>query len=241
MVRTVIIFIYVVLFLTTSIMCLVLYGLCRILGWEKGAKGLVSFLSRFFSRSLLTLAGAKVTVFGIEHIPVADTVCFVSNHQGIADILVISGFVQKVVGFIAKKELKRAPILNIWMLIINCIFIDRGNIRQAAQVIERGAEYIRRGYPMVVFPEGTRSRGPAMGRFKRGSIKLALRSDSLIVPLTVNGTYKLFEEYKSVTPSNVELVIHPPIDTGTLTAAERKELPATLHRIIEGGLHEISQ
>jgi 1-acyl-sn-glycerol-3-phosphate acyltransferase len=180
-------------------------------------------------------------VYGKEHIPEEDTVCFVSNHQGIADILLISGNLPKVIGFIAKKELKKVPIVNIWMMVTHCIFIDRGNIKQAAEVIDKGAQYIRNGQPMVVFPEGTRSRGPHIGNFKRGSIKLALRSDSLIVPLTVNGTYKIFEEHKRIKPAPVVLVIHPPIDTKHLTAEERKDLPRTLFDIIEGGLHEIPQ
>ncbi len=241
MLRSLLVITYLIMFMFVSMLVFPLYPVLLFFGLKRAAYAYSFFLKALWGKSLLYVAGVKVNVIGEEHVPESDSVCFVSNHQGMADILVITAFTPKVVGFIAKKELKKMPIINLWMVINHCIFIDRGNMRQAARAINRGADYIRRGYPLVLFPEGTRSRGPSMGRFKRGSIKLALKSNAAIVPITVNGTYKLFEEQNQIRKGTVTLKFHKPIDASTLSPKERRELPDRLAHIIEGGLHEITQ
>lgn len=46
---------------------------------------------------------------------------------------------------------------------------------------------------MVIFPEGTRSKGTKMAEFKAGSFKLATKSKCPIIPITINGSYKIME------------------------------------------------
>jgi len=199
-------------------------------------KKYMSAIAYIWGRHSFWAAGVRVEVTGVENIPKEDNILFVSNHQGIADIPVILSFIPKPIGFIAKKELAIVPLINVWMLAFHCIFIDRGNIKSAHEVIEKGAENIRHGYPMAVFPEGTRSRGEKMGVFKRGSLKLALKSEAIIVPLTINGTYRLLEERGVITPGKVRLIIHPPVDVKKLSGEERKDLAQRLQKIIESGL-----
>ncbi|MEW5816040.1 MAG: lysophospholipid acyltransferase family protein, partial [Spirochaetota bacterium] len=136
----------------------------------------------------------------------------------------------------AKKVVMFIPIINLWMKAMHCIFLDRRNIKKGHAAIEKGITLIRKGYPMLIFPEGTRSRNRGMGCFKKGSIKLALQSEALIVPLSVSGTYKVLEEHNRITPGKLRLVIHPPIDVKNLTEAEKKQLPETLEKIIRSGL-----
>ena len=86
---------------------------------------------------------------------------------------------------------------------------------------------------MIIFPEGTRSKGKPVDEFKGGSFKLATKSKCSIVPLTINGTYKLLEANNNmVKGAHVELIIHPPIDTTTLSKEELEALPETVHSII---------
>lgn len=236
MIRTIIVFTHLFSYMVFSIFGFSLYPIFLLFGLKRIAYRYTLWLIRTLPRSLLFFAGARVTIYGGENLPEENTVCFVSNHQGMGDILVIVAYIPKLIGFIAKKELKILPIINLWMQIMHCIFIDRSSIRQAAKVIDKGASYIRRGYPLVVFPEGTRSRSSKMGTFKRGSIKLAIRSNALIVPLSINGTYKLYEEQKQIRPAHVTLTIHPVIDVSALSTAERKQLSEKLYSIIKGGL-----
>ena len=78
---------------------------------------------------------------------------------------------------------------------------------------------------MVIFPEGTRSKGKPIEEFKSGSFKLATKSNCTIVPLTINGTYKLLEQNNNkIKAAPVELVIHPAIDVSSLSDEDYKKI-----------------
>jgi 1-acyl-sn-glycerol-3-phosphate acyltransferase len=77
---------------------------------------------------------------------------------------------------------------------------------------------------MVIFPEGTRSQGPTMGKFRSGSLKLATKAEATIVPFRLDGTYKVWEERGKITVAEVTLKIRDPIPTKGLTADERRGL-----------------
>ena len=49
---------------------------------------------------------------------------------------------------------------------------------------------------MVIFPEGTRKREHKKEDFKKGSFKLATKSKAPIVPVTIDGAYKCYEDKK---------------------------------------------
>lgn len=186
-----------------------------------------------YARHLFWVFGVKVKVSGIENLPKTNNLCFVSNHQSAADIPLIVGFIPKKVGFIAKKELGRIPMLNVWMKALGCILIDRKDIRQSLKVIDKGVHQIKKGHPLVVFPEGTRSRGPKVGKFKPGAFKLLSGSDTLAVPLTISGTSRVMEESGIITSTNVHLTIHPAIDISKLSDVEKKELPERIFEIVK--------
>ncbi len=221
------------------------YGVMVLLGLRSTMKRFVFVCVSAWARNIIWAAGGKVIVHGEENIPAEDRVCYIANHQGFGDILLVLGYAGKTVGFIAKKELSRIPLVNVWMAMIHCLYIDRKNIKQALKVMEKGVENIKAGNPMLIFPEGTRSKGGPMAAFKSGSFRLALRSRAIIVPLTIDNTYKLLEEKKRVHPATIYLTIHEPIDTALLSEDERNKLPDTVWNIIHAGLkrseHEIAR
>ena len=78
-----------------------------------------------------------------------------------------------------------------------------------------------------------------MGDFKAGSFKLATKSKVPIVPITMSGSYKIMEANKSkwiIKPANVDLYIHPPIETTNLTKEEQDALPKKVYEIIKSKL-----
>jgi len=186
---------------------------------------------------LIKAAGGKVTVNGLENIPEANNLCFVANHQGGFDIPLIVGYLPRIIGFIAKKELMLIPILNIWMKATGCVFIDRSNKRASVNVINRGAENIKNGHAMVIFPAGTRSRGPVMNPFKSGSLKMPIRAGAVIVPVTIDGSYKLKEERNGlITAGSVKLTIHTPVYAREFQEDETQHLADILQKTIGSAL-----
>ena len=142
-------------------------------------------------------------------------------------------------GFVAKVELGKFPFINEWMKRIHCLFMDRSDIKQSAQIIVEGIKQLKSGINMVIFPEGTRSKTGKLGEFKAGSFKLATKSKRPLVPITIDGTRNIMEanNYK-IKAETVNLYIHKPIDTTTLTKEEMAELPEKVKAIIEADLTE---
>lgn len=193
---------------------------------------------RMWARSLVWLAGGKIKVTGQENIPKDGAVVFISNHQGNFDVPIFLGYIDKSKAFIAKKETQKIPLINSWMVLLKCVFMDRNDIRQAVQAINEGVEVLKQGQSLIIFPEGTRSKGDKMGEFKNGSFKLATKAGVPIVPVTIKGSYRLMEERKFIIrPADVEVVISKPIETSNLTREEIQALPDRIKGIIQNNFN----
>jgi 1-acyl-sn-glycerol-3-phosphate acyltransferase len=232
MIKTVVLFTYLGIYLVLNSVVLPFLLLLFLLGMRSACKKLTRLDGWFSARHFLFLVGAKVLVEGAQNMPADDRVCIISNHQSLLDIFVIMAWSGKTPGFVAKKELMYAPLLNFWMLLMHCVFIERSNTRKSALAIERGSRAIRRGNPMAIFPEGTRSKTGEIGDFKPGSLKLASRSGALIVPLTLINTASLFERTRRLRADTVRMVIHPPIPTEGLSREERQTLTEKVRECI---------
>lgn len=236
MIRTILYAICYWIVLLLSFVLFIPYFLFYIFGFKKVLKSYIFKITSCWARGVIVMAGGKVEVKGRENVPLADNVCFISNHQGFTDIPLIMGYAGKTVGFITKKELAYIPLLSTWMRAIHCVFLDRKNKKQSLKAIASGVRNIKEGFPMLVFPEGTRSKGGKMGKFKSASLRIAIDSDAVIVPLTVNGTYKLLEEKARVCPGKVSLVIHPPINCVDLSEKDKNDLSQRLWDTINSSL-----
>ncbi|MEG0332556.1 MAG: lysophospholipid acyltransferase family protein [Clostridium sp.] len=191
-----------------------------------------------WAENKIKIAGATVKICGEENIPKDETVLFMSNHQSNFDIALFLSYIKTNKGFVAKKELSKVPILNTWMEKIDCIFMDRSNMRASAQAIAESTKLLKKGRSMVIFPEGTRSCKNELLEFKAGSFKLATKSKVKIVPVTIKNSYKLMEENNNrITPAKVEIYIHPPVETKGLSKEEEDALPSKIKGIIESKLH----
>ena len=163
-------------------------------------------------------SGSTINIKGLENIPDQNGILFMSNHQSNFDILLLLAELPVQHGFVAKVELDHIPFFSRWMRCIHCLFMDRNDMKQSAQTIIDGIKQLKSGINMVIFPEGTRSKGAPVGEFKAGSFKLATKSKAPIVPVTIDGTYKVMEGNKNkIKPAEINLIIHEPIYTDKLT------------------------
>ncbi|WP_027398849.1 lysophospholipid acyltransferase family protein [Anaerovorax odorimutans] len=173
---------------------------------------------------LLFLAGVKVTVKGLENIPKGGAL-IVSNHQGNFDIPILLSKLDKPKSIIAKLELSRLPGISSWMKHFHCLFLDRGNARQSLKIMKEAQELIDNGLQVIIFPEGTRSKGSTPGEFQPAALKSALSAEAPIVPVAIDGSYKVMEEHGFwIHPAEVKLTILPPIETCELSKERKKNL-----------------
>ncbi|ACO83764.1 lysophospholipid acyltransferase family protein [Clostridium botulinum] len=208
-------------------------------------KGNKEEIDRYINKSVLGWAnfivngiGIKVNKKGLENVP--DGPClFVGNHQGLLDVPVIVSSLDRYVGFVAKKEMLKLKILTYWMKEMKCVFMDRQNVRAAVKTINEGVENLKNGYSMLIFPEGTRSRGENLGEFKKGSMKLGIKAGVPIVPIAINGTYNVLEANgRKIKAADVDLIICPPIYPNELSKEEQNNLSQTIKDIIQKELEK---
>lgn len=190
------------------------------------------------SKHVIKMSKTSSDIKGLTNIPEGPCL-FVANHQAIFDAFLMAAFIDKPFGFIAKKEIESLPLISSWLRDINSVFLDRENVRESIKVINKGIENLKSGYSMAIFPEGTRSLKSEMREFKKGSMKLALKAGVPIVPITLDGTYRVLEVGKKVSGHTIKMVVHKPIYVDKLTREEQGELASIVHKIIEEELIQI--
>lgn len=193
-----------------------------------------------WARRLLKAAGAKITVIGAENLP-CDTAAavYVSNHQGYFDIPLVLGYLGGAKGLVAKKEIKKIPLIRSWMEELGCVFIDRENPRASMTALNEATAHVAKGYPMIVFPEGTRSKTGEMADFKAGAFRIAQKNFVPVVPFFIEGTGLLMERngYR-IRPASVTVKILPIISTEGYTRDDWKALPSLSEEKVRCALTE---
>ncbi|MBR0515566.1 MAG: 1-acyl-sn-glycerol-3-phosphate acyltransferase [Eubacterium sp.] len=185
---------------------------------------------RGFFKKLIFLTGSKIEVRGQENIPKDGAVLFVGNHRSWFDIIIVQTLTNRPMGFISKKEFENAPLLSPYMKDIGCIYIDRENPREAIKTISKGIEQMKTGLSLGLYPEGTRNHGDELLPFKEGGYKMAERSKSPIVIVTMTGTDDIFENNKFhfIKKSRVLVDFSKPVYPSELSVQEKKEFYASI-------------
>ena len=190
-----------------------------------------------WANTLMKLAGVTVTVNGLENIPTDRAVVFTPNHQSDYDIPLMLTQLGRVYPLVAKIETLKIPLVRTWMQLFDCVFLDRKNPRQAVTAMKEGEALLTRGTSVVIFPEGTRSKGDRMGEFKAGAFKMAFGAKAPIVPIVIDGSYRAMEaNHNLMCPAHITMTILPPIETAALDRAAQKELPAQIAAMIAAQL-----
>ena len=199
--------------------------------------------AQFVSNYIFLIVGLRTHVEGKENLPKdMSRICYVANHQSMLDVPLFFAKAGLTTGIIAKVELKRVPILNWWCFAMRCIFINRKSPRSSVKAILAGVEQIKQGHPILIFPEGTRSKTGAIAPFKSGSFKLATRSKAIIVPIVIRGTRQGFEEMEGWRrKKDAYLSICKPIDTASLNEEGLSQLNELVQREVESRYDELAK
>lgn len=165
------------------------------------------------TNNLIKISGADLKITGTENIPLDEPVLYVGNHQGNMDIPILYSTAPQTMAFVAKREMEKIPLLGFWMKERGCVFINRVNARSSLKGINQAIESLKSGNSIAIFPEGTRSKGPEVGDFKSGSLRIAIKSGVKVVPVTFKDSYKLIGKKGKNTPAKVSVHYSDPIDS----------------------------
>lgn len=190
-------------------------------------------------RVVLRFAGTKITVLGRDNVPKDEAVLYAANHRGFADVPVGYITFPTPTGFVAKKEMKKFPLFSWWMKNMNCIFLDRENMKEGFKAILQGIENIKNGYSMIIMPEGTRNQKDELLPFKEGSLKMAEKTGCAIIPVAISNTEAVFEQQMPwVKKAHVIIHYGIPVYPRELPPENKKFLGAYIRNIVAGMLNE---
>jgi 1-acyl-sn-glycerol-3-phosphate acyltransferase len=177
--------------------------------------------ARMWARMILFTARVRVSVRGVENVKAGRPYVLCVNHQSHMDIPILLAALPFQFRFAAKKELFRYPFLGWHLRRSGHVPIDRENPHAAVKSLRDAAEMIKRGAPILIFPEGGTSRDGIIKPFKGGGFMLATKSSAEVVPVTIRGSRAvLVPRTYHVRGGPVEIVIGQPIPSEGVSTTE---------------------
>ena len=238
MIRLILVITFVVLFLIFTIPVMIVEYIIGKTNPGLKSRSSLTIVNRAF-RCVRFLAGTKVDYIGLENVPSDTAVLYIGNHRSFFDVVLTYPMVPRPTGYIAKKEIEKVPLLNIWMRNLHCLFLDRKDIKAGMQTVLEAIDLIKSGISVCIFPEGTRSKTEGeLLPFNEGSFKIASKSGCPIVPMTIVNSASILEnQFPFIKKSHVIIEYGTPVLIQDLPK-EQQKLPGAYFQTIIQETHE---
>jgi 1-acyl-sn-glycerol-3-phosphate acyltransferase len=135
---------------------------------------------------LMLLVWTRKQVVGLENVPRRGPLILASNHVNLLDPPLLAVLMPRRIIYMGKVELWRTPIIGPLYTLAGFIPVQRFGADLPA--LRKAEKVLRQNQVLGMFPEGTRSRKPGLGKGQPGTAIIALRSGAPIVPVAVTGT-----------------------------------------------------
>lgn len=234
--RTFIIFLLYLIVFVISIPLLLIECILRAIDKKTAAVFALQIVRVAFNVAMF-VSGCKKHISGLENIPRDTPVLFAANHRGFYDILLAYSTIASLpvqTAFISKIEIKKFPVIAQWMYFLNCLFMDRGDMKQNMGVILNAISLIKDGYSIYIAPEGTRNATDTLLPFKEGSMRIATKTKAPIVPVCLKNTETILENHLPwIKGNDIYIEYGKPIYPEQLSKDEQKHLGAYVQEIIQ--------
>lgn len=200
-------------------------ALCVIIGSALGGSRVWGYYpGRYWAKIFCWLTFVRVKVHREGQVEKNKSYVFVANHQGAFDIFAIYGYLGHNFRWMMKKSLEKIPLVGYACRVSGHIYVDNSTPAGVRRTMETAEQRLAGGMSVVVFPEGSRTRDGKMHAFRRGAFTLAVEFGLPVVPVTIDGAYRVFRRGTYLPhPGSIKLTIHEPILPG------------------EGGKHELAE
>ncbi len=221
------------IFLVVTILTAIIIIFFSLLGDKNVVCG---FMTKWWSRITCRVFLLGIDVKGTEFLDKQQSYVFLANHQGYFDIFLTYGYLGHNFKWMMKEYLRKIPFVGLACQCSGQIYV--GDSRASiAKAIKQSQETLQNGLSMVIFPEGTRSYDGKMNEFKRGAFMLANEIGLPIVPMTINGSFQIFNRMaRSVSRGKLQLCVHKPIEAGYYRQRPTKAFMQEVWEIINSKL-----
>jgi putative phosphoserine phosphatase/1-acylglycerol-3-phosphate O-acyltransferase len=164
-----------------------------------------------------SLSGIDLRVTDEENAWAARPAVFLFNHQSALDPLLMLKIVRRDMTGVGKMELRDDPILGPLFAAAGVVFVDRpdfGEEEPAKSALAPAVRALKQGRSIAIAPEGTRSRTPRLGAFRKAAFQIAMQAGVPVVPVVFRNVLDAFpKEARVIRPATIEARVLPPIDT----------------------------
>jgi len=218
-----IVYLYTGVLGTISLVCSLFDSSGRVQHW----------IARLWARLILKTVGIRVRVEGLDHLDPQQPAIYAANHLSAIDIPVLYAHLPGKFRIMAKRELFRYPFLGWHLKRSGQIPIVLGDAHASLRSLNRAGETLRHGMPLVVFPEGGRSRTGELQEFMNGAFYVAIRAQAAVVPMAIVGSFELLPMNSfHMLPGNIDLIIGEPIPTTGMRLRDMEKLAAQVRQVI---------
>lgn len=187
-------FIRIILLLVCSIVGFVIAFFA--IAWRPMSPKNAHIVTKYFFAPVNKIIGVKVHIRNEEILKDYKDrgVVYAGNHQSNWDIITLADCIQPKTIAIGKKSLAWVPLFGIVYVLSGCVCLDRENKTKAMATMNKVSEDIHSGkYSIWIFPEGTRSKGKGLGKFKSGTILTAAQAQVPIIPIVASNYINNFD------------------------------------------------
>jgi 1-acyl-sn-glycerol-3-phosphate acyltransferase len=206
-----------------------------LLGSAAGLAGWRAFLRTgtvVWAHILFLLMGRLIHVSGA---PVGKGPCLVvANHSSMFDIPALMAAVPGI-AIMGRDYLTRIPVFGLLLKVLNYVPIDTRSARSARSALELAAQTVRRGIPLGIFPEGTRTETGMVQPLKRGFVHVLRASGGDLLPVHISGTFALKPKGKIyMSPrKRIEVTIGPAVANAALAGLTDEQIMGRVKSILE--------
>ncbi|MBQ0056599.1 MAG: 1-acyl-sn-glycerol-3-phosphate acyltransferase [Bacteroidales bacterium] len=237
-------FIYeVLIFLPIFLVCSIVTSCITYVGCLLGfGKQMGYYPGVYWSRLTCWLALSPYKVEGREKLDKDTSYIFVANHQGAFDIFLLYAGLNHSFRWMLRRGIQKMPFIGPACDKAGHIWVDEQGASGMMHTVRGALKTLQGGTSMLIFPEGTRTANGHMNRFKKGAFTLAAILKLPVVPITIDGPYKVMPKSTLlIRPHRMRLIIHDPLPAVTKAEGNEAGVARLLHdsqRVIAESLGE---
>lgn len=201
--------------------------------WDREGRRLHWF-AHIWSWLIMKSIFSPVRVTGLDKIDTCKPHVYAVNHASALDIPVLYVYLPFLFRIAFKKELLSYPVVGWHLKRSGQICIDQQNPARSISSIRAALKALEQNIPLVIFPEGGRTKDGEIKPFQAGAFFLAIKAQVDVVPIALVGTYELLPmNTYHIKSRPLEMRVGQPISTTGLTMKDLPALSAKVQKAVE--------
>jgi len=186
-------------------------------------------IAQIWAAASMRIALSPVTIIGDENLRRHPVAVYASNHLSYMDTPVLFSTLPFQFRILARQSLWKLPFIGWHLNRSGQIPVNTESRMTSVSSLRPGVKALKAGMPLIVFPEGGRSKDGHLSAFMHGPAFMAIHAKVPLVPMVIVGTYELLPMHtRHFFPQQVKLIAGEPIDTSSYTGKQVEELTERL-------------